>query len=64
MSSVNDSRPEDVHLPSPSVWPFVVGAGVSLLAFGVPTSVAFSALGGVLVAVGLWGWIEDLRHAR
>lgn len=60
--SVNEHEHE--HLPSPSVWPVVVGAGVSLGAFGVVTSLAFSALGVILLAWGLSGWIGELRHAH
>jgi hypothetical protein len=50
------------HLPPPSVWPATVGAAVSLMAFGVATSLALSALGVLLLAIGLFGWIQDLRH--
>jgi hypothetical protein len=50
------------HLPSPSIWPFTVGAGVTLMAFGVATSLALSALGVILVAWGLVSWIAELRH--
>jgi hypothetical protein len=45
-----------------SVWPFTVGAGVTLMAFGVVTSLLLSALGVVLLAYGLAGWIRELRH--
>lgn len=50
------------HLPSPSVWPVTAGAGVSLMAFGIATSLAVSGLGAVLLAFGLFGWIQALRH--
>jgi hypothetical protein len=50
------------HLPAPSVWPFTVGGGVTLIAFGVATSLALSALGAVLLAWGLFSWIQELRH--
>jgi hypothetical protein len=52
----------EVHLPEPSVWPLTLGAGVSLMAFGVATSLAMSAMGLVLVVWGLAGWIQELRH--
>ena len=48
------------HLPAPSVWPCTVGAGVTLLAFGIPTSLVFSVMGLVLMALGLVGWIREL----
>jgi hypothetical protein len=50
------------HLPSPSMWPATIGAGVALLLFGVVTSLVLSALGVVLLAYGLVGWIQELRH--
>jgi hypothetical protein len=50
------------HLPAPSVWPFVVGAAVTLMAFGVATSLAFSVMGGLLLAWGVAQWIGELRH--
>jgi hypothetical protein len=54
--------PPDAHLPGPSMWPFVLGAGVSLLAFGVLTSLLFSVVGAVMFGIALAGWIEELRH--
>jgi Cytochrome c oxidase subunit IV len=53
---------EHMHLPQPSVWPLTVGAGASLMAFGVATSLALSLLGLLLLAWGLAGWIQELRH--
>ena len=52
----------EVHLPPPSVWPFVLGAGVTMAAFGVVNSVLFIVAGAVLVAWALVGWIQDMRH--
>jgi hypothetical protein len=50
------------HLPSPSLWPFMVGSGVALLAFGLPTSLYFSVAGLVVLAFGIFGWVQELRH--
>ena len=44
------------HLPAPSVWPFTLGAGVTLVAFGIPTSLWFSLMGLVLMGLALVGW--------
>jgi hypothetical protein len=52
------------HLPSPSVWPATVAGGVTLLLFGVLTAPALSVLGGVLMAWGLYSWIQELRHGH
>jgi len=50
------------HLPSPSVWPATAGAGVTLMAFGVATSLALSALGALLLAWALVNWVQELRR--
>jgi hypothetical protein len=57
-------RVNEEHLPSPSVWPFVVGAGVASAALGVATTFALCGLGAVLFIWGMSGWIGDLRHAH
>ncbi len=51
-----------VHLPAPSAWPFVLGGGITLLAFGILTNGIFSLVGLVLMAVSIGGWIQELRH--
>jgi cytochrome c oxidase subunit 1 len=53
---------EHKHLPSPSVWPFTVAGGFTLVAFGVLTSLLLSVLGLVLMIWGLIGWIQEMRH--
>ncbi len=53
--------PEDVHLPAPTIWSVVCAAGISLLAFGVVTHLAFSVFGLLLTARALGGWIEEMR---
>jgi hypothetical protein len=52
----------DVHLPSPTVWPAVLGLGVALLLFGIATGLVFSALGALLIIAALGGWIREMRH--
>jgi hypothetical protein len=41
-----------------------LAAGVTLVAFGVLTVLALSALGALLMVSGLVGWIQELRHGR
>ena len=48
---------------TPSIWPAVLAAGLTLIAFGVPTSGAFSVVGAVLTVAALVGWIGELRAA-
>jgi hypothetical protein len=50
-----------VHLPQPSQWPVTLALGVALAAFGVVTSLVFSAVG---VVIGVWaivGWMRELH---
>jgi len=54
---------EHERLPTPSVWPATVGGGVTLIAFGIATSLALSALGAGLLFWGVLRWIQELRHA-
>src|SRR5262245_41975344 len=49
-----------VELPAPTVWPLVLSVGVALLASGLALGLALSAVGGVLLLVGLVGWLGQL----
>jgi hypothetical protein len=57
---MSEHHPE--HVPSPSIWPFTVAGGFTLVGFGIITIPALSALGLILMVIGLHGWIEELRH--
>jgi len=52
----------NAHLPRPSVWPATVAGGVTLIAFGITTSLALSALGAGLLFWGVLRWVQELRH--
>ena len=41
-----------------------VAGGFTLLAFGVLTAFGLSLLGAVLMAWGVYSWIQELRHGR
>lgn len=56
------SRPRPLHLPAPTYWPAVLGLGVMFIGWGVATSIIVSVVGLVLFAIGLAGWIGDMRH--
>ena len=59
-----ESQPRGVKMPRPTAWPIVLGLGIALLALGVATEPAFSIVGGVLLAIGLVGWIVQLLPGR
>ena len=50
-----------IHLPRPTVWPAVVGLGITLALAGVATSLFFSLFGGLVLLWGIGGWIGELR---
>jgi hypothetical protein len=67
--TVTDTKPDDAwtrlppaHLPRPTYWPVVLALGVVFLAWGVVTTVAISAIGLILFALALRGWIGEWHH--
>lgn len=59
-------KPDDMHLPGPSLWPFVAPIGLVLVlfsvAFGLFSSLgnmALAALGATIGIIGLVGWYVD-----
>jgi hypothetical protein len=52
------------HLPRPTYWPVVLAVGVMFLAWGIVTTIAITIIGLVLFALGLGGWIGELRHGE
>lgn len=55
--------PEDeIHLPSPTVAPAVVGLGVTLLAFGILFGIALVVAGALLMALGIAVWLINDAH--
>ena len=58
------SRPKPEHVPHPTYWPAVLALGVTFLVWGLITSYVISAVGLVLFALALGGWIWEMRHGR
>ncbi len=58
-----DEEHHEIHMPSPSYFPVVVGAGIFLVFFGlltIPyTSYAVTALGLLAFLWGLYGWVFE-----
>lgn len=62
---IERERPASVHLPAPTAWPMVLAFGVTLLFAGLVTSLAVSAVGGILIVLGAVGWFREvLPHER
>lgn len=57
--------PENVVLPSPTAWPFVMALGASLILAGLLTNASISILGMILYLFGAVGWFRQvLPHDR
>jgi cytochrome c oxidase subunit 1 len=46
----------DIHLPSPSYWPFVVALALPLIAYGLIYTYWLAGVGGLLLLGGIYGW--------
>ena len=55
--------PPDIYLPESCVWLVVLAAGITLVLFGVVTSLSLSALGAVFLVWSLVGWFRELLNA-
>jgi hypothetical protein len=51
-------------LPEPSVWPATLALAITLLVWGLVTSLIITGVGLALFATALAGWIRDIRHER
>ena len=58
----HESKPRPHRLPPPTYTPAVVGLGVAVIAWGAVTTMAIAVLGLVLLAIGIGGWIRDVRR--
>ena len=56
----NRAQPE--HVPGPTYWPIVMALGITVIGWGIITTYILSAIGMILFAIALAGWIGELRH--
>jgi hypothetical protein len=49
-----------LHLPAPTVWPMVLGLGITLIAAGLVTNETISVLGLVLSSMAAVGWFRNV----
>jgi hypothetical protein len=50
---------EEVHLPGPSVLPFVSGLAITAIVVGTTIWWVWSAIGGVLLIICVFLWVSD-----
>ncbi len=56
------SRPKPEHVPRPTYWPAVLALGVTFIFWGLITTPIIAGIGLLVGAIGLAGWIGELRH--
>jgi hypothetical protein len=67
--SAAPDRPEwtvlpPAKLPAPGIWPAALALAITLLVWGLVTSLILTGAGLGLFAFAMAGWIRDLRHER
>jgi hypothetical protein len=53
---------EEIHLPGPSLIPFISAIGITLIVVGTTIDWIFSAIGVAIVVVTTIRWIRDTRR--
>jgi hypothetical protein len=49
-------------LPHVTIWPAAVALGATLFFAGLIANLALIGVGAALFALGLFGWIQEMRH--
>ena len=65
MSEHGDPAPpagEQIHLPGPSILPFAMGIGITLIVVGTTITWFLSILGGIIFIWTLVRWVRDTRR--
>ena len=65
MSDVEQQAPpagEEIHLPGPTLIPFVSAIGITLIVIGTTINVIFSIIGAVIFIITTARWIRDTRR--
>jgi hypothetical protein len=52
---------EEIHIPGPTLIPFVCAIGITLVVVGTTINWLFSIVGAVIVAITVVRWIRDAR---
>ena len=65
MNEVDQNVPpagEEIHLPGPTLIPFVSAIGLTLIVIGTTIDWIFSAIGAVIFIITTVMWIRDTRR--
>ncbi len=61
-SGWNEPRP--AKLPPPSAWPAGLALAVTLILWGLVSTLIITGVGVALFAIAMTGWVRDIRHER
>lgn len=53
---------EEVHLPGPTILPFMCAIAITLIVIGTTINIIFSIAGLVLLVVVVFRWVADTRR--
>jgi len=53
---------EPIHLPGPSIKPFITAIAITLAVIGTTINIIISIVGLILLVVVVWMWIGDTRR--
>jgi hypothetical protein len=53
---------EDIHLPGPTIIPFVMAIAITLMVIGTTISWFLSIIGLIIFLICLYRWIRDTRR--
>jgi chromate transport protein ChrA len=53
---------EEIHLPGPTILPFAMAIGITLIVIGTTITWLLSIIGGIIFLVTLFRWIRDTRR--
>jgi hypothetical protein len=62
---VDDRTPptgEEIHLPGPTLIPFITAIAITLIVIGTTINWIFSVIGGVVLIVAVVRWVGDTRR--
>jgi len=48
--------------PAPTYWPAALALGTVLMLWGLVSSLILTAAGLMLMAVSVFGWLQEMRH--
>jgi hypothetical protein len=56
---------DHIHLPDPSIWPFVIALGSAVLLAGIVLGFVVLVPGLLILGIGVGGWVyEDIELER